>query len=75
MVAACWRISIDCRVEVLLEGAPELGSIVRPLVDIWRRMRVQIVVFDEAVQRQIRADPICHLLMTVPGIGALFSEG
>jgi len=34
-------------------------------------LREQIAVFDKAVLQQVRADPICRLLMTVPGIGAL----
>src|SRR4030095_7240323 len=63
----------DRRVEVLLEGEPEVAMIVRPLLDTWRQLGEQIATFDKAVQRQVRADPICRLLMTVPGIGALSS--
>jgi len=47
--------------------------IVRPLLVTWRQLREQIAVFDKAVQQQVRVDPICRLLMTVPGIGALSS--
>lgn len=63
----------DRRVEVLLEREPEVAMIVRPLLDTWRQLGEQIATFDKAVQRQVRADPICRLLMTVPGIGALSS--
>lgn len=63
----------DRRVEVLLEDEPEVAMIVRPLLDTWRQLGEQIATFDKAVQRQVRADPICRLLMTVPGIGALSS--
>src|SRR5580704_3565418 len=66
-------LRFDRRVEALLEGAPEIGLIVRPLLATWRQLREQIAVFDKAVQRQVKADPICRLLMTVPGIGALSS--
>ena len=66
-------IRFDRRVEALLEGDPEIGLIVRPLLATWRQLREQIAVFDKAVQRQVKADPICRLLMTVPGIGALSS--
>ena len=45
----------------------------RPLLATWRQLRQQIAVFDKAVLQQVRADPICRLLMTVPGIGALSS--
>src|SRR5436853_6825502 len=34
------------RVEALLEGAPEIGLIVRPLLATWRQLREQIAVFD-----------------------------
>jgi transposase len=47
--------------------------IVRPLLATWRQLREQIAVFDKAVQQQVRVDPICRLLMTVPVFGALSS--
>jgi len=66
-------LRFDRRVEALLEGAPEIGLIVRPLLATWRQLREQIAIFDKAVQQRVRTDPICRLLMTVPGIGALSS--
>ena len=66
-------LRFDRQVEALLEGAPDLGLIVRPLLATWRQLREQIAVFDKAVRQQVKADPTCHLLMTVPGIGALSS--
>jgi transposase len=63
-------LRFDRKVEALLDGSPELGQIVRPLLATWRQLREQIAVFDKAVLQQVRADPICRLLMTVPGIGA-----
>ena len=45
----------------------------RPLLDTLRQLGEQIVTFEKAVQRQVRADPTCRLLMTVPGIGVLSS--
>ncbi|HEX2681861.1 MAG TPA: IS110 family transposase [Candidatus Acidoferrales bacterium] len=64
-------LRFDHQVEALLEGEAKIGLIVRPLLATWRHLREQIAVFDKAVQQQVRADPICRLLMTVPGIGAL----
>jgi transposase len=66
-------LRFDRKVEALLEGAPEIGLIVRPLLATWRQLREKVAVFDKVVQQQVRADPICRLLMTVPGIGALSS--
>jgi len=66
-------LRFDQRVEALIDGAPDIALIVRPLLATWRQLREQIAVFDKAVQQQVRTDPICRLLMTVPGIGALSS--
>jgi transposase len=66
-------VRFDRKVESLLEGAPEIALIVRPLLATWRQLRDQVAVFDKAVQQRVRADPICRLLMTVRGIGALSS--
>jgi transposase len=63
----------DRQVEALIDGERELALIVRPLLETWRQLGQQIATFDKAVQRQVRADPTCRLLMTVPGIGALSS--
>ena len=60
-------LRFERKVEALLEGAPEIALIVRPLLATWRQLREQIAVFDKAVRQQVRADPICRLLMTVPG--------
>jgi len=66
-------LRFDHRVEALLDDAPDIALIVRPLLVSWRQLREQIAVFDKAVRRQVGIDPICRLLMTVPGIGALSS--
>jgi transposase len=66
-------LRFDRKVEALLEGAPDIALVVRPLLATWRQLREQIAVFDKAVLQQVRADPVCRLLMTVPGIGALSS--
>src|SRR4051812_12967416 len=66
-------LRFDRKVEALLEGTPDLEQIVRPLLATWRQLREQIAVFDKAVLQRVRADPVCRLLMTVPGIGALSS--
>src|ERR1041385_8654945 len=66
-------LRFDRKVETLLEGAPDIELVVRPLLATWRQLREQIAVFDKAVLQQVRADPTCRLLMTVPGIGALSS--
>src|SRR4051794_19280708 len=64
-------LRFDRKVEALLEGAPEIALVVRPLLATWRQLREQIAVFDKAVLQQVRADPICRRLMTVRGMGPL----
>src|SRR5260221_10233508 len=55
------------RVEAMLADRDDVAPIVRPILVAWRQLREQIAVFDKAVQQRVRADPICRLLMTVPG--------
>jgi transposase len=64
-------LRFDRGVEAMIEDVPEVALIVRPLLVTWRQLREQIAVFDAVVQRRVRADATCRLLMTVPGIGAL----
>lgn len=55
----------------MIEGTPDVAVIVRPLLITWRQLREQIAAFDAVVQRRVKADATCRLLVTVPGIGAL----
>lgn len=64
-------LRFDRRVEAMIEDTPDVAMIVRPLLATWRQLREQITVFDSVVQRRVKADATCRLLMTVPGIGAL----
>src|SRR5262245_11192941 len=64
-------LRFDRRVELLLEGRSELATIVMPLLAAWRQLREQIAVFDKSILAIVRASPVCRLLMSVPGIGAL----
>jgi transposase len=64
-------LRFDRRVEMLIADTPEIALIVRPLLTTWRQLREQITVFDAAVQRRVRGNSTCRLLMTVPGVGAL----
>ena len=66
-------LRFDRKVEAMLEGQPLVAAIVQPLLTTWRQLREQIGVFDKSVQKQVRADPTCRLLMSVPGVGVLSS--
>ncbi len=45
-------LRFDRRVEVLLEGAPDIAVIVRPLLASWRQLREQIAIFDSNPPRR-----------------------
>jgi hypothetical protein len=51
-------------------GQHSIGGHSPNWVRIQPALTEQIAVFDKAVQQQVGVDPICRLLMTVPGIGA-----
>jgi transposase len=61
----------DRRVEALLADRPEVASIVHPMLSAWRRLREQISVLDKSVRAEVKQEPSCRLLMSVPGIGPL----
>ena len=64
-------VSFDRRVEALLADRSDVAPIVQPMLVAWRQLREQIAVFDKAVRALVKASPVCKLLMSVPGIGAL----
>ncbi|VWX53933.1 transposase [Novosphingobium sp. 9U] len=66
-------LRFDRRVEELIQDDQEVCMVVRPLLATLRHVGEQITTFDKAVLRQVRADPTCRLLMSVPGNGALSS--
>jgi len=59
------------RVRELCQRAPLLLPAVEPLLEARDTMRAQQVKMDRALVRTIREDPICRLLMTVPGVGPI----
>jgi transposase len=64
-------LSFDRRVEALLVDRADVAPIVRPMLAAWRQLREQIAAFDKAVRTLVKFSPVCRLLMSVPGIGAL----
>jgi len=67
-------LRFDRHVEELIQDDQEVGMVVRPLLATLRHVGEQITTFDKAVLRQVRADPTCRLLMSVPGIGAFVAR-
>jgi transposase len=64
-------LPFDRRVEALLADRDDLAPVVRPMLVAWRQLREQIAAFGKQVRALAKKDPICRLLMSVPGIGIL----
>ena len=64
-------LPFDRRVEAMLADRADVAPIVRPMLEVWRRLREQIATFDKVVRTLVKSSPTCRLLMSVPGIGAL----
>jgi transposase len=52
-----------------LELREELGSALRPLIEMLRPLNTQIDALDEELARLTREDPVIKRLCTVPGVG------
>jgi len=61
----------EARVRELVEGFPRLAAIVEPLLNVRRVMRQQLAVLHKMLLDTVRGDPVCRLLMTAPGVGAV----
>jgi transposase len=64
-------LPFDRKVEVLLDGRPDVAPIVRPMLVAWRQLRAQVTAFDKAIRAMARSCAAARLLMSVPGIGVL----
>jgi transposase len=64
-------LPFDRRVESLLVDRDDLAPIIRPMLVAWRQLREQIAEFDKQVRALTKKDPVCRLLMSVPGIGVV----
>jgi transposase len=61
----------DANVGRLLEDEVELAAIVLPVLAAWRAVRAQLAQLDRQLVATARMSPVCQLLMTAPGIGAV----
>jgi transposase len=54
-----------------LAGNPTLLAIIDPLLAAAAALRNQLAVLEKRVRDAARQDPVCHRLMTMPGVGAV----
>jgi transposase len=54
-----------------LAGNPVLLAVIEPLLAAGAALRDQLAVLEKRVRDAARQDPVCHRLMTMPGVGAV----
>src|SRR4029077_12542219 len=59
----------EARIRELVAGHLRLEMIVTPLLAVRRVLREQLAKLHKLVLDQVRGDPLCRQLMTVPGVG------
>ncbi len=60
--------------ERVASRCPALLPAIRPLLDSWVLLRRSIAELTKQLKEMARQDPVCGLLMTVPGVGPLVSS-
>lgn len=63
----------EARVLELVDGDPVLGAAAEAILRIRREVLERLAKLDRLVRDIVKADPVCRLLMTVPGVGMITS--
>jgi len=59
----------EARIRELVAGHPRLEMIAVPLLTVRQVLRQQLAKLHKMLLDQVRSDPLCRRLMTVPGVG------
>ncbi|OOO27807.1 IS110 family transposase [Agrobacterium salinitolerans] len=70
-VGAVGTFKFEDRIRELVEGAPDLVAIIEPLLAGRGKLREEFKKLDRQVLREVKVDPVCRRLMTVPGVGPI----
>lgn len=66
-------VKYDTRIRELIEALPDLAGIIEPLLAARQKLRQEFAKLDRRVRDEVRHDPVCRRLMTVPGVGPVVS--
>jgi transposase len=66
-------VGFDDRIRELVDGAPDLGGIMEPLLAARQKLRETFMVLHRRLLLVVRDDEACRRLMTIPGIGPVVS--
>ncbi|MCG8503706.1 MAG: IS110 family transposase [Sphingomonadales bacterium] len=72
-IGAVHRNRFSERVVELCTTVPGLAPAIEPLLAARDAMREQIAALNRSLEREARADELCRLFMTIPGVGPLTS--
>jgi transposase len=67
------KVRFEARIKELVENAPDLAVLIKPLLVVRRVLREQTVVLHRRLLAIARDDEVCRRLMTVPGVGPVVS--
>ncbi len=65
------KVKYAIRVQELAEGNIMLEAAVAPILQARTALREQLCILDKHVQDLAKDDPICQLMMTMPGVGPI----
>lgn len=65
------RGRFDARVLELTDGTPALSAATEPVLNARRALRSELARLETHIRHHAGADPVCRLLMTMPGVGAI----
>lgn len=70
-VGAISRGRFEARIQELAEGNPMLETATAPMLRARATLRSELAALEKQVRQLAQNDPVCHRLMTMPGIGAV----
>src|ERR1700712_4177881 len=71
IVPAGKRSAFEANVRALLADYAELASILLPLLEVWRNMRLRAAELGRQLVADARKSEACQLLMSIPGVGVV----
>lgn len=66
-------IGFEARIRELIDGTPDLGEIISPLLAAREKLRAEFAKLHRKVLDLVREDNTCRRLMTIPGVGPVTS--
>ncbi|RWX05681.1 IS110 family transposase, partial [Rhizobium leguminosarum] len=66
-------IGFEARIHELIDGTPDLGEIISPLLAAREKLRAEFAKLHRKVLDLVRDDDTCRRLMTIPGVGPVTS--